>query len=372
MYYNESQKYVGTNGVTEAIGAYYAMIQGRLASNGWLARTGYLAGIRLEDVKTRSWGWVRARVATTAAQQLADPIGSATKDYANTDRLLYGKFDQKFPSIHAYHDITKDLKFRTSYSTSYGRAPLANLLPGETIDEANQRLTVNNSALKPQQAKNWDLTLEYYFEPVGSLTAGWFHKDIRDFIVANQDARIIPDGPNNGYDGDYAGFTERTSFNGGTVTVNGWEFAYQQQFTFLPGLLRGLSTSLNYSWADQHGLREGTRYLTRREIAGFIPHAANASLNWRYGKTSLRALYNFTGENITTFNPTYPALNQYRYSMKTLNLGAGYQYQPNLGFTIDASNVLNEPQRWYIGSKDRMRRTTINFVAVTIGVNGRF
>ena len=137
-------------------------------------------------------------------------------------------------------------------------------------------------------------------------------------------------------------------------------------------MLRGLSTSLNYSWTDQHGLREGTRYLTRREIAGFIPHAANASLNWRYNKTSLRALYNFTGENITTFNPTYPALNQYRYSMKTLNLGAGYQCQPNLGFTIDASNVLNEPQRWYIGSKDRMRRTTINFVAVTIGVNGRF
>ena len=67
-----------------------------------------------------------------------------------------------------------------------------------------------------------------------------------------------------------------------------------------------------------------------------------------------------------------PALNQYRYSMKTLNVTAGYQYRPNLGFTLNISNILNEPQRWYIGYKERTRRTIINFVTVTAGVNGRF
>ena len=372
MYYNESQKYVGTNGVSEAIGAVYLMANGRLGRDGWLARTGYLGGIRMEDVKTKSWGWVRARVASTAAQQLADPIGAATRDYANTDRTLYGGFQQRFPSIHVFHDITPNLKARVSYSTSYGRAGLANLLPGESIDEVNRRLTVNNPALKPQQAKNWDTTLEYYFEPVGSLTFGWFHKDIKDFIISGQDVRIIPAGPNNGYDGDYEGFTERTSLNAGKVVVQGWEFAYNQQFTFLPGLLKGLSASFNYSWLDQHGMQSGTQYLTHRDIAGFIPAAANASLNWRYRRISARALYNFTGENITSFNAANPALSQFRYSMKTLNLGMGYQHRPNLGFTLDASNVLNEPQRWYVGYKDRMRRTTINFVTITLGVNGRF
>ena len=117
---------------------------------------------------------------------------------------------------------------------------------------------------------------------------------------------------------------------------------------------------------------DGTRYLTRRDIAGFIPHVANASLNWRYNKFSARALYNFTGENNISFNAANPALSQFRYSMKTLNLGMGYQHRPNLGFTIDASNVLNEPQRFYIGYKDRMRRTIINFVTLAVGVNGRF
>ena len=40
--------------------------------------------------------------------------------------------------------------------------------------------------------------------------------------------------------------------------------------------------------------------------------------------------------------------------------------------SVNASNILNEPQAWYVGYKDRMRRTTINFVTVTVGVNGRF
>ncbi len=374
LYYNEQQKYTGTNGVTEAIGAVYVMANGRLGRDGFLGRTGYLGGIRFEEVKTKSFGWVRARRPSSAADQLADPIGSATRDYANTDRTLYGGFKQKFPSIHAFHDLTKNLKMRVSYSTGYGRAGLGNLLPGETIvdNATTQTLTVNNPGIKPQQAKNWDTTLEYYFEPVGSLTIGWFHKDIRDFIITNQETRVIPGGVGNGYDGEYEGFIERTSLNAGTVTVQGWEFAYSQQLTFLPGALKGLAASFNYSWTEQHGLRGGTRYLTGREIANFIPHAANASLNWRYRKFSVRALYNFTGENVTSVNLANPALSQFRFSMKTLNVGFGYQHKPTLGFTLDASNVLNEPQRWYNGYKDRMYRTTINFVTITAGVNGRF
>ncbi len=390
IYYNESQKYIGTNGVTEWIPATYVMAQGRLGRDGWLGRTGYLTGIRFEQVRTESWGWVRSRVLSTGAQQLADPIGSANRDYAGNFRNLPGKFSQKFPSVHAFHDITPNFKVRASWSTGYGRAGLGSLLPGETPNDTTRVLTVNNVGLKPQQASNWDGTLEYYFEPVGSLTFGWFHKTIKDYIVANLDRGIIDAGPDNGYNGEYEGYIERTTMNAGTVYVQGWEFAYNQQFTFLPGVLKGLSASFNYSWVNQHGVgsaatpggapvlgREPTPttpavYFSRRDIANFIPAAANASLSWRYRKFNTSLLYNFTGENPTSISLLTPALNQYRYSMKTLNVSAGYQYLPNIGFSINASNILNEPQRWYVGYKDRMRRTTINFVTVTAGINGRF
>ena len=107
-------------------------------------------------------------------------------------------------------------------------------------------------------------------------------------------------------------------------------------------------------------------------MPGFIPHAANASLLWRYRRFSARILYNFTGENITAFNATSPALHLYRFAMKTVNVGVGYQLSPALAFSFDVANLFNEPQAWYRGVKDRAQRTLYNFVTVTAGVNGRF
>ena len=371
-YYHETQKFTATRGLTETVDAVYAMAQGRLGTSGWAGRTGYLGGVRVEETTLRSWGWVRSRALSTAAQQTADPSGSAARDYAGNRRTIEGDYRKPFPSLHAYHDLTPNLKLRASFSTSFGRAALSSFFPAESPDEVNQRLTVNNPGLKPQTARNWDASVEYYFEPVGQLSVGWFHKEIRDYIIDNQEIRIIPSGSDNGYNGEYSGWTERTSVNGGTAVAQGWEFSYRQQFTFLPGLLKGLAGSFNYTWIDTHGMFDGTIYLTRREVPGFIPHAANASLSWRYRSISARVLYNFTGENITSFNATSPALRLYRFSMKTVNAGLGYQLSPALNLSLDVANLFNEPQAWYRGFKDRPQRTLYNFVTITAGVNGRF
>jgi TonB-dependent receptor len=299
-------------------------------------------------------------------------MGTAQRDYADNYRELSGDYRKAFPSIHAYHDVTTNLKARVSYSTSFGRAGLNNFLPAETPDETNQRVTINNPGLQPQTARNWDASVEYYFEPVGQLSVSWFHKEIRDFIISNQEIRTIPGGPDNGYDGEYEGWIERSSLNAGTAIAQGWEFSYRQQFNFLPGLLKGLAGSFNYTRIDTHGLYGGTTYLTRSQVQGFIPHAANASLSWRYRKFSTRVLYNFTGEYITSFNAASPALRLYRLSYKTVNLGLAYQFSPTLGVNLDVANLFNEPQVFYRGFKDRTQRTLMNFVTISAGVNGRF
>lgn len=372
LYYHESQKYASTRGVTETVPTGYVMAQGRLGSNGALAKTGYLGGVRVEGTKVRSWGWIRNRVIATTAQQQADPVGSAERDYANNFLLQGTDYTKAFPSVHIFHDVTPGLKVRGSYSTSFGRAPLNDFLPAITINETSQFITVNNAALKPQTAENVDLTLEYYFEPVGSLTVGWFRKDIKDYIMRDQEIGIIGSGSDNGYNGEYSGWSERTAINANSVVAQGWEFAYQQQFTFLPGAFKGLNLSANYTWIDTHGLYEPGRYLTKKEVSGFIPYAANIILGWKYRKFSSRVLYNFTGEYITTLNSTSPGLSLYRESMKTVNGGIGYQLTPAVGLSVDVVNIFNEPQVFYRGYKGRTQRTILNFVTMTVGLNARF
>jgi iron complex outermembrane recepter protein len=365
-YFHEQTQYTGNRAVTETITAGYGMVQGKVG------RTGVLAGVRAEKTATASWGWVRARTGSTAAQQTADPVGSAQRDYAGTLREISGDYAKAFPSVHLSHDINADLKARLSWSTGFGRPTLTNALPNETINEANQTLTVNNPTLLPQTASNWDATLEYYFEPVGNFSTGWFQKTIKDYIVTGIASGTIATGTTNGYNGEYPGFTRLTTSNAGTAYVQGWEFIYQQQFTFLPGLLKGLSGSANYSVITTHGNFGGSTNLSTSQVAGFIPRTGNLNLSWRYRGFSTRVLYNFTSDYLTSYTAASLGRNIYRFKYATINAGVAYQYRPSLTFTIDVSNLFNAPQAFYRGIPDQMQTTVINGTTISFGVNGRF
>ncbi|MDO8545007.1 MAG: TonB-dependent receptor [Opitutaceae bacterium] len=371
-FYHEENKFTGNRNATEEVTAGYIMAQGKLGRDGLLGRTGYLTGVRTERTETEGRGWVRARFASTTAQRVADPVGSAQRDYANTFRETKGDYTKSFPSVHLTHDFTSNLKARVSWSTSFGRPAMSNFLPNESVSETNQTVTINNPSIQPQTASNWDATLDYYFEPVGALSVGWFHKTINDYIVSGTIAGIVEGGTDNGYNGEFEGFTRLMSSNAGTATVQGWEFSYQQQFTFLPGLFKGFSGNANYTMIDTHGDFGGRVARKTGEVAGFIPKAANVSLSWRYRGFSTRVLYNFVGEHITSYSAVNPGQNLYRFERETVHLGLAYQLRPTVNLNLDIANLFNEPQRLYSGTPNRAQDVMITFVTVTAGISGRF
>lgn len=366
LYYREQVRYTGTRGVTERVTAGYAMAQGRAFGSG------FLGGVRVERTETASWGWVRARSGSTAAQQAADPVGAAQRDYAGTRRERAGGYTKAFPSVHLTRDLTPNLKGRVSWSTSFGRPAMTSLLPNETVNETNQTVTTNNPSLLPQTARNWDVTLDYYFEPVGNLSVGWFHKEIRDYIVSGILAGTIGSGTDNGYNGEYAGFSRLSSANAGSAVVQGWELGYRQQLTFLPGWLRGLAVSGNYTLLDTHGDFGGRTQLSSGQVAGFIPRTANAALSWRHRAFSVRYLFNFTGDYLQTYSPASLGRNLYRFSRTIQNLGFAWQVRPELNLTCDIDNLANEPQRRYRGIPDQLQAHNLTGTTVTVGVSGRF
>lgn len=374
-YYFESNRYIADRDVTEAVTAGYAMAEGKLGESGLLGRTGFLGGVRTERTETESDGYVRARVPSTAAQQGTDPVGSAQRDYAGTRRHLDGGFKKAFPSAHITHDFTPNVKARVSWSTSYGKPSMANLLPNETESTASDGtriLTINNPSLRPQTAKNWDASLDWYFEPVGNLSIGWFHKSIKDYLVTGIAGGTVASGPDNGYNGDYAGDSIRTSQNAGGAIVQGWEFGYRQQFTFLPGLLKGLSGFVNYSILDTRGDFGGTAIRRNREVPGFTPRVGNASLSWRYQRFSTRILANYTGSAIATFSPAALGRNLYRAPRTVVNAGIAFQLRPGVSLTCDVDNLFNEAQEQYRGIPDQIASLSYPGTAVTIGISGRF
>ncbi|MFM9079815.1 MAG: TonB-dependent receptor domain-containing protein, partial [Opitutaceae bacterium] len=372
IYYQLQQGYTGARDITETVTSGYIMGQGKLGRDGFLGRTSFLGGVRVENTEDIGVGWVRARVGSTSAQQLADPLGAVTRDYATSKRTIDGSYTKAFPSIHLTHDITPNVKARFAWSTSFGRPGYGELLPSESVSESTNSLTVNNAALLPQNARNWDASLDYYFEPVGNVSVGFFKKTITDFIVRNINIGTVASGTNNGYNGEYAGFNLFTSANAGTAYVQGWEFSYQQQFTSLPGLLKGLSGSFNYTMIQTHGDFGSTSNISGKEVVGFIPKAANAMLSWRYQKFSTRLLYNWTSDYIVEYSPATVGRNRWRAAFDTLNVGVAYQVRPTAQLTLDISNILNAYQEIYRGFRNQPSVINYNFVTINVGVNGRF
>jgi TonB-dependent receptor len=365
LYFRTQSSYTGTRGVTESVTAAYLMSQARLG------QLGILAGVRGERTEDESYGWVRARIASTAAQQAADPVGAATRDYAGSARRLTGRYEDLFPSAHLTYALTRQLKARASGSTSFGRPVFTNLLPNETANEAQQTLTINNAALKPQYAKNWDLGLEYYFEPVGQLSAGWFQKTITDYIVSGINAGTVGTGNGNGFNGEYPGFTMLTTANAGTAYVQGWELSYQQQFTFLPGALRGLGVAANFTTLTTHGDFGGTTRLSTNDVAGFIPRSTNLSLVYKYRAISTNVLLNRTGRYLQTASTSAGRV-IYRAERTTVNLGLAWQPRSAVSVFCNVTNLFNEPQRTDRFSGDQMERSLISGTTLTCGVSGRF
>jgi iron complex outermembrane receptor protein len=328
--------------------------------------------VRWEKTADASYGWAKAHTGTTPAQQAADPVGSAKADYANTRREIEGSYTKAFPGAHLTYDVAANVRARLSWSTSFGRPVMTNLLPSESFSDSAKTLTINNASLKPQTSRNWDATLAYYFEPVGNLSAGWFHKAIKDFIVGGIQSGTVASGTNNGYNGEYGGYTILTSLNAGDAYVQGWELNYQQQFTFLPGLLRGISVSANYTQIATHGDFGSATDLTTNQVEGFVPKTANLSLAWRYRGFGVRLLGNYTSDYIKSYSAGSVGRNQYMRARTIFNAGFSYQLRPAVSLTCDLSNLTNEPIAYYRGIRDQMERTIIHGTTINFGVTGRF
>ena len=337
-----------------------------------VGHTGFLAGVRVEDTEDFSYGYVRSRTPTTAAQQTADPVGSAFKDYAGNRRELHGDYRKSFPSVHLTQDFTRNLRGRLSWSTGFGRPPLNNFYPTESANDTTRILTIPNLSLKPETANNWDATLEYYFEPVGNLSVGWFHKKIKDYFSGSTILGTVGTGADNGFGGDYAGYSIQGQSNLGTANITGWEFSYLQQFTFLPGPLKGLSASVNYTLLDTKGNFGGTVERTTGEVAGFIPRSGNVSLSWRFHKFTSRITVNRVGSYLRNFTAIGSGANLYTRARTVTNVGVGYKLRPAVTLTMDVQNIFNEEQSWYRGNPDNLAQVYVPGVTVTFGVSGRF
>jgi len=339
-------KAAGDRKITENITAAYVMGQTRINS------LSILGGVRVERTETDAEGPIQQSNGTV--------IGRQTRA---------GKYQDVFPGVHFRYSPNRNLVSRLSYSNGIGRPSFDALIPLETVNEAAQTVNVRNAALRPQYSDNFDATVEYYFEPVGMLSASAFLKEVEDFQFTDS-SLLVGSGQDNGFGGLYEGYRITTSRNGGRARYRGFELAYQQQFTFLPGFWRGFGVGLNYTQLSTKGDYGGTTATT--QVQGFIPKAGNAAITYLGYKFNIRLNAVWRDEYLVGNSPN-AALVRYSAPKIQVNLKTKYTFSPKLAVFCDIENLNKSPiTETYFVTKDRPAETRVVVAKVVAGIQGRF
>jgi len=333
--------------ITEDVYAAYA--QGQVQ----LGKLQVLGGVRFE------------RTEVDATGRYADPRNPTA---LRTSRS--GGYEATFPSVHLRYDLSRQLIARLSYSTGAARPNMTDLYPTTTVSyNATTGLgTVSqaNSALKPQEAENYDLSLEYYFEPAGLLSISLFRKDIVDFLSRTSDE--IDGGPGNGFGGLYEGFVLNTTTNQGDATIEGYELNYNQRLTMLPAPFNGLSAFANYTYLKTEGsYREGAK-----ELAGFVPESGNAGISFLWKNLETRLAWRYTGDHLRSYNANVNSQNRFR-ATETIDINLQYRINPRLSVYLDIINLEDEWPENYTGTDPRRITFSDSYgTRINMGVSGRF
>jgi len=203
------------------------------------------------------------------------------------------------------------------------------------------------------------------------ITAGYFYKRLTDPIVTQTfiTNATIPGINSTQFPPPY---TVTQPVNAGSAWISGFEAAYLQHLTFLPGALRGLGISANYSYTASRanglpGRSDHPRLLRN------APNTWNVSPTYDQGRLSVRLGITYNAANIAFYSyqdgtptqdgsPTTPTAgglhgpfsDGYFYSHLQVDVQGSYRLVKGLTFVMYGLNLNNEVFGFYQGDPQFM------------------
>ena len=292
----------------------------------------------------------------------ANPLASVTVEHDYSDLL---------PSLNVAFDITPDLITRFAAAKVMSRPGLGNLTPGGTVNNAATppNASIGNPYLSPYRATNYDLSLEWYPGKGSILSGAVFYRDVKSYIQqTTADQPFSETGLPTSYlaagqtpDTIYRVTNSRNTPGG---YIQGFEFNYQQSFTFLPGIWANFGTLLNYTYVDSkidYFLSTSTVNPTsvQSEFVGVSPNSVNATLFYEDKRFSTRVSAAYRDDYLQLV-PIKNTLPDVRGSAATLNVDASlsYAFTDHVKLNIDALNLTNQATDNWSGEKRRSQRVT--------------
>jgi TonB-dependent receptor len=261
------------------------------------------------------------------------PVTPVSVSGSNTDVL---------PSLNLRAKFRQDLIGRLVAGKAIERAAFGDYNPGvvlgsvTTTNSNDPTGSGGNPNLKPQEARNVDAALEWYFSKDGSLTGTAFQHDFKNFLRHRQATEVI-----NGQR-----YLVDRPYNTDTAKLYGFEAAYQQFFSSLPGWMSGLGVQVNATYMNG-GMTEQDG--SRNTFPGMSKTAYNLVGMYERGPWSARVAYSWRDSFVDTYNYRGLGVNLVVDPIRTLDASVSYKITEKLVVSLDGSNLLNQAYHDYHG-----------------------
>lgn len=275
-----------------------------------------------------------------------------------------GSYLRVLPSASLRFALGNDTNLRLVYSRGLSRPDPQDIAQALSVDSTANPVLVSlgNPNLKAETADNLDVLVEHYINPFGIISAGYFYKNLTDPIVSHE---FIASSGTFGNATCTAIVTCRVTqpLNAGSAWINGFEAAYLQHFSFLPGVFGGLGVSANYGYtASRASLGPDFGRSDHPRLLRNAPNTWNLSPTYDHGRVSVRVGLSYNGANIAGYQFTDgasggirgPFGDNYFYAHLQVDAQGSMRLRSGLSLIVYGLNLTNEVFGFYNGSPQYM------------------
>ena len=332
----------------------------------------------LNDRLTGNVGVRAVRADLSARAMVANVPGPGVSPNSSSN-----SYTDVLPSLNVLGHITDELQIRFGFGKQLTRPALDALNPSISVNTTNGTGNRGNPDLDPLTADSYDLSLEWYFSPLGYLSAGIFNKEIEGFFTGVAECETVANVP------AYGGSTSNGCTGGQyfvTRTVNsepgyarGVELAGQTFFDFLPGAFRHFGVQGSYAHVETEN---PVRFTTNGPLID-VPQAFQSDDNYSLallfdnGTLSSRLVYTYRSDFVLFGVSANPADGRYIKGYGLLDFSLNYKVADSVDVSFNASNLGNQGANRFVGepgayATDFERQHYMNGRVFGLGVRYRF
>ncbi|MFZ8144481.1 TonB-dependent receptor [Alteromonas macleodii] len=308
-------------------------------------------------------------------------------------------YSHTLPMANIAFELSDDIILRAAYYEGIVRPNLLSQRPTASLRGGNNSVNLDlpTATVRPYDATNYDVSLEWYNREGSAVTLGFFKKDITNLF--DEEEGFCPSSGTNPVIDRLLGPIERVPGTGGRefgciqltpivdddgnenlreviitspinttekISVEGFELAIQQNLDFLPFPWSGFGGVFNYTNLRQSG--------SELELTRVSPESFNVIGYWEHKGISLRLAYNWRDDQTLRGANSFLGTNaRTRESTERLDFVGSYQLNDQTKLFLRAFNLTDDVGVEYLGSDEQaLSRLTYNGRIYQLAVNYRF